>query len=53
MPSGLEQIAIDRETIGHALKDRTLYVPVLVKRDPLQVWMAEPVREPVRPASFL
>ena len=28
MPGGLEQIAIDRETIGHALKDRTLYVPI-------------------------
>ncbi len=28
MPSSLEQISIDRETIGHALKDRTLYVPI-------------------------
>ncbi|MCU1340696.1 MAG: hypothetical protein JWN92_119 [Candidatus Acidoferrum typicum] len=28
MPRGLEQIAIDRETIGHALRDRALYVPI-------------------------
>lgn len=27
-PSSLEQIQIDRETIGHALKDRRLYVPI-------------------------
>ena len=28
MPTSLEQIEIERETIGHALKDRRLYVPV-------------------------
>jgi len=28
MPTPLEQIEIERETIGHALKDRRLYVPV-------------------------
>lgn len=28
MPTAPEQIAIDRETIGHALKDRTLWVPI-------------------------
>jgi uncharacterized protein with ParB-like and HNH nuclease domain len=28
MASGLEQIEIERETIGHALRDRKLYVPM-------------------------
>jgi hypothetical protein len=28
MPTALERIEIDRETIGHALKDRKLFVPI-------------------------